>query len=161
VTVSTKDIAWLAGLLEGEGCFRFDSKAHLVIQLAMTDRDVVDRAAALLGGAVCEKKPKAAHHKMQYLVRVFGARAAGWMMTFWPFLGQRRRQKVEDCLSRWRMVPTRTEAARSNVKKAQKAAATYWARRSPEEVKAHCAKMRAARVDARRDNQPIAAPAAA
>lgn len=155
--ISTKDIAWLAGLLEGEGCFRFDPKAHLVIQLAMTDRDVVDRAAALLGGSVCEKKPREAHHKMQYMVRVFGARAAGWMMTLWPFLGQRRRQKVGVCLSQWRTVPTRIEAARLNVKKAQEAAAAHWALKSPEEVKEHCAKMRAARSHARHNNKSVTA----
>ena len=34
-----REIEWLAGLLEGEGCFSFDRRP--VIQVQMTDEDVV------------------------------------------------------------------------------------------------------------------------
>jgi hypothetical protein len=48
-TLSKVDIAWLAGLLEGEGSFmRGKRKDAPGISLAMTDRDVVERAAKLL-----------------------------------------------------------------------------------------------------------------
>ena len=43
------DIAWLAELLEGEGSFVM-SERSIAIVVKMTDRDVVERAAALLGG---------------------------------------------------------------------------------------------------------------
>ncbi len=45
------DIAWLAGLVEGEGSFHMSTRSIAII-LTMTDRDVVERAATLLNGRV-------------------------------------------------------------------------------------------------------------
>ena len=50
------EIAWLAGLLEGEGSFGLTgyaakkSKVFPTISLAMTDLDIIERAGALIGG---------------------------------------------------------------------------------------------------------------
>lgn len=57
--IETKDIYWLAGLLEGEGAFCVRGKlsndgskgAYPVIQVGSTDRDVIMRAAKLMGYA--------------------------------------------------------------------------------------------------------------
>ncbi len=46
--MSLKDLAWLGGLLEGEGCFMIP-KGSPRIALAMSDKDVVQRAARLMG----------------------------------------------------------------------------------------------------------------
>lgn len=50
-----KEIYWLAGLLEGEGCFhayrqgRKKTPNPLVqVQVAMTDKDVVERIAGIM-----------------------------------------------------------------------------------------------------------------
>lgn len=44
------EIAWLGGLLEGEGCFISGSTSACPrIILQMSDKDVVDRVAAYLG----------------------------------------------------------------------------------------------------------------
>jgi len=102
--ISTKDIAWLAGLLEGEGCFRY--RTTPTIQFAMTDKDVVGRAAGLLGAAsVRFRKPQAAHHKPQYEVSIHGQLAAEWMMTLYVLLGARRRGKIREILAAWRVAP--------------------------------------------------------
>ena len=45
--MKTKELHWLAGLLEGEGCFTFNTYSP-VIMLAMTDEDEVRRAATLM-----------------------------------------------------------------------------------------------------------------
>lgn len=42
------DVAWLAGLLEGEGCFVVRPKNTPYIALKMNDKDVVEKAAALM-----------------------------------------------------------------------------------------------------------------
>lgn len=44
-------IVWLAGLLEGEGNFRHQGKSAAIIQLGMTDRDIVERASQIMGNA--------------------------------------------------------------------------------------------------------------
>lgn len=52
--IKAKDIYWLAGLLEGEGCFtvrRYEGRQTgglPVINLWMTDLDVIKRASTIL-----------------------------------------------------------------------------------------------------------------
>lgn len=104
MTLSTKDIAWLAGLLEGEGCFRY--RTTPMIQFAMTDKDVVGLAAGLLGAkSVRFRKQQAAHWKPQYEVSIHGQRAAEWMMTLYPLMGERRQAKIREILAAWRLAP--------------------------------------------------------
>jgi len=44
-------IAWTAGLLEGEGSFGMSGRS-IAIGINMTDRDVIDRIAGVLGGHI-------------------------------------------------------------------------------------------------------------
>lgn len=44
-----ENISWLAGLLEGEGCFQVRNGCSIDITLNMTDRDVVERAHSVSG----------------------------------------------------------------------------------------------------------------
>lgn len=48
VKIQVKEIAWLAGLMEGEGSF-FLSQNQPKMALLMSDEDIVSRAALLLG----------------------------------------------------------------------------------------------------------------
>ena len=103
--IQIKDIAWLSGLLEGEGCFAA-YKGLATIKLNMTDEDVVARAALLLGvhvtGPYVLKNPK---YKPHYHANLFGNRAAAWMMTLYPFLGKRRQEKIREVLAVWQKQP--------------------------------------------------------
>jgi hypothetical protein len=97
------DIAWLGGLLEGEGSFINGISPEIAMQ--MTDRDTVVKAAVLLGVPIgkAPRKPKGKEsYKLVWHVRVHGARAIGWMMTLYQFLGERRRAKVREILATWR-----------------------------------------------------------
>jgi hypothetical protein len=82
------DIVWPAGLLEGEGSFGMSGRS-IAIVLTMTDRDVVERAATLVDGRVYTlAEPRAGRPRKQpWRAQVKGPRAAGWMMTVYPFLG--------------------------------------------------------------------------
>ena len=93
--IKTRDIIWLAGLLEGEGCFRLKEGKYPVITLGMTDEDVVVRVASLT-------KRKVSHYRNVYDTRVYGARAISWMMTLYPYLGKRRRSMVASIIKFWR-----------------------------------------------------------
>lgn len=104
---SQREIAWLAGLLEGEGAF-MDSKGTPMIALQMTDFDVLEKAAAVLGIAVQGHnwKPKGKpSYKPVRAVRAHGTRAISWMMMLYGFLGQRRKQKIREILERWKASP--------------------------------------------------------
>ena len=112
--ISTKDIVWLAGLLEGEGCFSLDGNGaksrgygKLVIVLQMTDRDVVARAAKILGGPVAGPYRPKVSRKEVWTTRVWCRRAASWMMTLHPLMGERRQARIQELLTHWRSRPAR------------------------------------------------------
>lgn len=98
--ISTQQIAWLAGLLEGEGSFMWTKTP--VISVQMTDRDIVCRVASIIGGNVAGPYVNKYGHKPTWACRVYGPRAAGWMMTLFTFLGERRQAKISDVLTIWK-----------------------------------------------------------
>ena len=89
------DIAWLAGLLEGEGCFLVIRGSYPAISLGMTDEDIIVRASIMLG-------TKVSHSGNMYTTQVSGLRAIPWMMTLYTFLGKRRREKVAKIIRLWK-----------------------------------------------------------
>lgn len=105
--IGTVEVAWLAGLLEGEGCFFNVVKGYAPrVALAMTDRDVVERASDLMGSPqVFVRRPQNSKHKDQYWCMLTGARAVGVMFTIYPFMGERRRAKIREVIARWKSKP--------------------------------------------------------
>jgi DNA invertase Pin-like site-specific DNA recombinase len=71
------DIAWLAGLFEGEGTVAINGRS-LTVRIAMT------------------------HLKTMWTAQAKGAVAAGVIMTLYPFLGVRRRAQARAALAAWR-----------------------------------------------------------
>lgn len=101
--------AWLAGLLEGEGCFllvtsrhgkarREYSYPHVVV--TMTDRDVIERVGKLLSAPVQTLRPSPAgvSKKIQYRVKVGNVRAVALMKQIRPYMGERRGAKIDELL---------------------------------------------------------------
>lgn len=97
-----KDIYWLAGLLEGEGCFGLLAFGQPRIQLTMTDRDVIDRVAMIAGPAVKGPYRQSGNRQEVFAVTITGRKAAGWMMSIYPLMGQRRQSKIREALATWR-----------------------------------------------------------
>lgn len=98
--VNPNDLYWLAGLLEGEGCFWYGTGGRILIRLAMTDEDVIQRAARLMQALV--EKPRMPHSratKVVYACRVRGDAAIRWMELLRPLMGIRRQRKIDDCLA--------------------------------------------------------------
>src|SRR5712691_1015928 len=96
------DVAWLAGLLEGEGSFfpGPPSAPRLpVLAVAMTDEDVMARVGALLGRKVSSIRPRRQGWLPTFQVRVTGAKAVSWMIAVRPLLGRRRREQVDRALA--------------------------------------------------------------
>ncbi|MDE2106441.1 MAG: hypothetical protein KGL39_55005 [Patescibacteria group bacterium] len=106
------EIAWAAGLFEGEGCFtrhacwlgegpdrrRF---YYPVATLQMGDKDVVLRFAEVMGMGfkLRERVPKKAHWKVMWEWRVYGRRRFGHVYgLLCPHLGDRRRTRGAELL---------------------------------------------------------------
>lgn len=101
VTITPIDIAWLAGLIEGEGNISINGRS-LTLRIKMGDRDVISRAADLLGGKVYAATVSDPKGQPMWLAQVKSSTAAGWIMTIYPWLGARRRQQARDALAFWR-----------------------------------------------------------
>jgi hypothetical protein len=100
--VSSSDLHWLAGLLEGEGSFLKgppSAPRHPILALQMTDEDVVARVAAMFGRRASCWQPREARWQRTFLVRVTGAKAVAWMTALHPLMGQRRREQIDRALA--------------------------------------------------------------
>lgn len=110
--ISPADLLWLAGLLEGEGCFSEQYKHAPTmrgfyvlpsIQLAMTDRDVVLRAGKLIGGNQKRlRSSKLRSYKRQFNWRVNGKRAVHVMSLLLPLMGLRRTRRITQILTSYK-----------------------------------------------------------
>ncbi|SRR6266568_22105 len=106
--IATRDIYWLAGFIEGEGHVRFAHQNNCItIGACSKDKDVIDKASSLLDtktfgpyrNKTCE----------MYEFRLYGIRAASWIMTLYSLMGERRREQMKKALHLWKTVPIRNK----------------------------------------------------
>lgn len=103
------DIAWLAGLYEGEGCLflgkriksqKYNRQGEILYQwdITSTDNDILERACAIIGfGKVINVGKAEKHHKDRYRYRLNSAHEIYKVMKLvYPWLGDRRKQKADD-----------------------------------------------------------------
>ncbi len=112
------DLAWLAGLLEGEGCFLRPSPSkpnQPAVVLQMVDEDVVARAARLMGVGYHHFDPANPRHKRTYVARLKAGPAVALMRSLRPLLGIRRRGQIDAAVSTYRGDLRRTLSAETVV----------------------------------------------
>lgn len=103
--ISANDLLWLAGLLEGDGCFhlgldkRYLNAARPSVSLKMVDEDVVKRVSSLFGVGYFSSKIRPAHHQKTYATIIRDRKATSLMRLIYPFMGIRRQEKINDILS--------------------------------------------------------------
>lgn len=102
-------LAWLAGLLEGEGSFTLARRGcrgpYPSVRLAMTDEDVVRHAAQVAGvGRIYGPYPPRSNGIKPYWSWHVQTQsdAAGLMMTMYPLMGARRQAAIRTTLAEWR-----------------------------------------------------------
>jgi hypothetical protein len=104
-------IAWIAGLLEGEGYFGIDrrsskrynnskSPASPFIKIAMVDEDVIARLSTYLDKPYYLPTRLTAKGKQVYQLHIGEKQKVLWLLQrIRPYLGERRGAKVDECLS--------------------------------------------------------------
>jgi hypothetical protein len=105
-TMENFSLAWVAGLLEGEGYFGLshNASAHRYprIQCNMTDLDVIRTLQAVTDvGKIYGpyKSPRNPHHKATYRWTVDGQDARHLMKTLLPLMGSRRQEQIRTALA--------------------------------------------------------------
>lgn len=102
-----EDVIWLAGLLEGEGTFDLHRGKYPRVRLAMCDRDVVGRAATLMGSRV-RLSLKPAPFSATFHAEVQGAKASAVMRAVLAHMGARRSSKIAAVLGQAELGTTQT-----------------------------------------------------
>jgi len=112
--ISSLDIAWLAGLYEGEGSFGWAHGPRS--DLLMTDRDVMERVSRLICGRRLWQKTlrPSDGRKPQYRIAIYGPTAVGLMMTLFSLMGRRRRGRILELIRAWKVLPGRRRGARNH-----------------------------------------------
>lgn len=95
--LSREDAIWLAGLLEGEGTFDLHRKKYPRVRVGMSDRDVVGRAATLMGAQV-RLSLKPYPNSAMFHAEISGTKAVMIMEEVLPHMGARRSAKIATVL---------------------------------------------------------------
>ena len=97
------DAAWLAGLLEGEGYFQItkpkpNHPTQVLIRLAMTDKDVVEKASKLLNVPI-NCKAQTTEKKTIYSISLSRKDdVEKVLLQILPHMGSRRSERITECL---------------------------------------------------------------
>jgi hypothetical protein len=92
------DLAWLAGLLEGEG--HFTDRDAPRIDLRMVDGDIVRRAAYLMGSKVGRVRPATSGRQPTYRCAPRVGISLEVMRMILPYMGRRRSKRIRAILRR-------------------------------------------------------------
>lgn len=106
MTATTEEIAWAAGLFEGEGSIELwrvsQHRSYPRIALASTDEDVVRKWNRIVGGGkVLGPYTRAKHpeHKPMWRATRVGKSAEAVLALFAPHLGERRIARMNEVLA--------------------------------------------------------------
>jgi hypothetical protein len=99
--LSEMEIAWLAGLFEGEGTIVIRHRKFVRLVIGMTDRDVIERVDALvpMPNGPRRKTGEKAHYKDQFIWYAQRAPIVESLLNaMLPWLGDRRRARAIEAL---------------------------------------------------------------
>ena len=102
--ISSGDLKWIAGFLEGEGSFshgrrRTDNAEVVGSQVQLWP---LEQLQQLLGGRIKPVKMHSKQWQQSYHWRVRNSAAIGVMMTLFPLLSPRRKDQIRIALARWK-----------------------------------------------------------
>lgn len=95
VAAPSAEIAWAAGLFEGEGCIYAGVRGAPRLALSMKDRDVVEHFMAVVGAGTLYPD----QHGMTRWQAGRLAQVHGILVALLPYLGERRSAKAEAALA--------------------------------------------------------------
>lgn len=101
ISLSEFDKGWVVGLIEGEGSVSLYRNCPRV-SIGMTDRDTIERYRTVLGlktKIIVESRKN--NLKTMYRVRVNGMQAMLFMEDLFPYMSQRRQQRIQEILLKY------------------------------------------------------------
>ena len=92
--MSDTDIAWAAGVLEGEGSFSLCGGNSIRVMCTMTDIDILERLQKIFGGKIASIRKREEHWKDAWAWTIFADDALTCMRSILPYMGVRRSEKI-------------------------------------------------------------------
>ena len=103
--ISTRDLEWAAGFLEGEGSF-LASKSGLSVRAPQVNPEPLLRLKRLYGGSVYHYDYRRnARQSTVYIWTVTASTAAGLMMTLFSLMSDKRKEQIKRALAAWKARP--------------------------------------------------------
>lgn len=100
-TEADLQVAWAAGLFEGEGTIYKRKGRGVKIRVSMTDKEVVDKFAGIFGISVYRRCHAYGKSKEQWeAVTESKTKVNEIVCQMYPFLCRRRREQIENVLGR-------------------------------------------------------------
>jgi len=99
--MKVEDLYWLAGILEGEGCFLLSISGRRytpIISVHMTDEDIINRVSKLWDRKYVFQKRQKEHYKDTYITKLKGKDAIELMKLIYPIMGKRRCEKIDNII---------------------------------------------------------------
>jgi hypothetical protein len=93
-----RQLAWLAGLMEGEGTFVKGSPSkprRPVTAIGMTDEDIIQRVCELWGTRLWKLKLKVERYKQVFRTELVGGSAVALMTLLLPHMSVRRQSQID------------------------------------------------------------------
>lgn len=98
-----EEIAWMAGLFDGEGCIHFVGVNAVRLKVKMADKDIIEmlRDRAGCDVSICiEKRSNPKHADAWYWQVQRGEDVVRLLTEMMPWFGARRKAKAEEALER-------------------------------------------------------------
>jgi hypothetical protein len=115
--MNREDLCWLAGWLEGEGCFYYimskGNSPRIMVQAFSTDLDVLQKVAGLMGSKGISRIPPREKTATRckgnggYRTEIQADAAAQLMRELLPLMGKRRSEKINETLEKWEARPSK------------------------------------------------------
>lgn len=105
--LTESEIAWLAGLYEGEGNCHIGKGRLITVSIRMTDFDIIDRLAILTGvgqllGPYDNNRKDRGPCKPIKRWNANGGDAVDFLEVIRPWLGQRRGERADQAIHNWK-----------------------------------------------------------
>jgi hypothetical protein len=100
--ITSRDLEWVAGFIEGEGNFSFAQKC-IRIAVCQVQKWPLDKMQTILGGHVWFMQPRKRGKEQDiYKWSLAGSNAAGLCMTLYPLMSPKRQGQIKEVLAKWK-----------------------------------------------------------
>lgn len=100
--VSSIQLAWAAGFMEGEGSFSNSAKSSAKVSAAQVQREPLERLQNIFGGKIRSRNTRGFSNNSIWVWALPARRSVEVMMTLYVLMSPRRKQQIETTLNHWK-----------------------------------------------------------